>query len=318
MSIEDVNTRFPMVKYKTWRDQRAAEGLPDKGGVVVKADTTTDVQEDGKLTIAAGNDEKTIDILGDARSPTSATDTVQSPDEDTSTRPANVPIAIDARNDKLDLDKELRVATIEPGTDALQVPDMKLHDDHDHDHDHDHSDVEDETMPAQHSKEFYATPGDTCAICIDTIEEDDDIRGLTCGHAFHAACVDPWLTSRRACCPLCKADYYTPKPPVPGQTIDNDTPQAPRSAQLSPLRYNASQTRFTERTRHDFWLSSRSHRPRRETPRTTERPAQPAMLQRLSTLARPFSRGHSRGQSREQQARSLEEGSGGTTRATQV
>jgi hypothetical protein len=38
------------------------------------------------------------------------------------------------------------------------------------------------------------------------------VRGLTCGHAFHAACIDPWLTTRRACCPLCKADYYTPKP----------------------------------------------------------------------------------------------------------
>jgi len=51
--------------------------------------------------------------------------------------------------------------------------------------------------------ELLTNPGDSCAICIDTLEEDDDIRGLTCGHAFHAGCLDPWLTSRRACCPLC-------------------------------------------------------------------------------------------------------------------
>lgn len=60
--------------------------------------------------------------------------------------------------------------------------------------------------------ELVSDPGDTCAVCLDTIEDDDDIRGLACGHAFHAACIDPWLTSRRACCPLCKTDYYTPKP----------------------------------------------------------------------------------------------------------
>jgi Ring finger domain len=58
------------------------------------------------------------------------------------------------------------------------------------------------------------------------LEEDDDIRGLTCGHAFHAGCLDPWLTSRRACCPLCKADYYVPKPRPEGEV---PAPDADRS-----------------------------------------------------------------------------------------
>jgi len=92
--------------------------------------------------------------------------------------------------------------------------------------------------------ELLTNPGDSCAICIDTLEDDDDIRGLTCGHAFHAGCLDPWLTSRRACCPLCKADYYTPKPRPEGEPAENErsgrsgrrraeqasTPQPPQSA----------------------------------------------------------------------------------------
>jgi len=84
--------------------------------------------------------------------------------------------------------------------------------------------------------ELLTNPGDTCAICIDTLEEEDDIRGLTCGHAFHAGCLDPWLTSRRACCPLCKADYYTPKPRPEGEATEAErrrsgrTPQPPPSA----------------------------------------------------------------------------------------
>ncbi|PVH16258.1 uncharacterized protein CXQ87_004130 [Candidozyma duobushaemuli] len=48
----------------------------------------------------------------------------------------------------------------------------------------------------------------SCAICLDTYEPDDVVRGLICGHVFHAECVDPWLTRRRACCPICKRDYY--------------------------------------------------------------------------------------------------------------
>merc|ERR1712230_173251 len=81
---------------------------------------------------------------------------------------------------------------------------------------HDDED-DDEQIQNAVPAEQLPDPGDACAICLDTIEDDDDIRGLQCGHAFHASCVDPWLTSRRACCPLCKADYYVPKPRPEGE-----------------------------------------------------------------------------------------------------
>uniref|UniRef100_A0A060T9U9 ARAD1D17424p n=1 Tax=Blastobotrys adeninivorans TaxID=409370 RepID=A0A060T9U9_BLAAD len=49
---------------------------------------------------------------------------------------------------------------------------------------------------------------DTCAVCLEQMEDMESVRLLTCGHIFHAECIDPWFTMRRACCPLCKADYY--------------------------------------------------------------------------------------------------------------
>lgn len=48
----------------------------------------------------------------------------------------------------------------------------------------------------------------TCAICLEVLEDEDKVRGLVCGHVFHSECLDPWLTRRRACCPMCKRDYY--------------------------------------------------------------------------------------------------------------
>lgn len=56
------------------------------------------------------------------------------------------------------------------------------------------------------------TSGGLCAICIDSLEPDDDIRALSCHHVFHSACVTPWLTTRRALCPLCKTDFFVPSP----------------------------------------------------------------------------------------------------------
>ncbi|KAE8394731.1 hypothetical protein BDV23DRAFT_135639 [Aspergillus alliaceus] len=49
--------------------------------------------------------------------------------------------------------------------------------------------------------------GFLCAICMDSFEGETYIRPLTCGHIFHSSCVDPWLTRRRASCPLCNKSF---------------------------------------------------------------------------------------------------------------
>jgi hypothetical protein len=56
---------------------------------------------------------------------------------------------------------------------------------------------------------------ESCAICIDDYESGDELRALGCGHAFHKDCIDPWLITKRACCPVCKHVIAPPAPPPP-------------------------------------------------------------------------------------------------------
>ncbi|KAK5663775.1 hypothetical protein OQA88_4206 [Cercophora sp. LCS_1] len=211
MTMDEVNEKFPMLKYKNWVATRAQEGLPTRGGVSVppsRANSVRDVEgvapelpskEDGSKeerpttsTNAAVNEKQTPKHV---------------PKESTSSTVNAAP--------RTSTDAQL-VPTVSESATLSKDPNRTSQDDEDED---------DEHINAALPPECMGTSGDTCAICIDTLEDDDDVRGLTCGHAFHAVCLDPWLTSRRACCPLCKADYYTPKPrPLAPEPGDSSSP----------------------------------------------------------------------------------------------
>ncbi|KAI8058507.1 hypothetical protein BDF22DRAFT_44038 [Syncephalis plumigaleata] len=45
-----------------------------------------------------------------------------------------------------------------------------------------------------------------CAICLEDFVDDDQLRIMPCRHEFHIACIDPWLTTRKRFCPICKQD----------------------------------------------------------------------------------------------------------------
>lgn len=204
MTMDEVNDKFPMMKYKSWVSDRAKEGLPTTGGVSAPPTRPNSIREaDG---IIPGLTTKGRDSV-DGRPSTTI------PRENETT--AAVPLT--------DSEKPKDATTTASGNGQTSGPQTTTNNhlqrvsSEDFDGDDDHIDG---ALPP----ECMEAPGDTCAICIDTLEDDDDVRGLTCGHAFHAVCLDPWLTSRRACCPLCKADYYIPKPrPAPDATNPDGT-----------------------------------------------------------------------------------------------
>ena len=215
MTMDEVNERFPIIKYKQWRSTRAEEGLPTAGGITAPESRPASIRHE-KGVIQA--DQETIKTDEDAGTSKEVPASPLPPD-------VNLVKESDAKEGTtktLETPSSPTSTTTPPHTDSKAIsspPKISMADDDDDDEDPDQIQP---TLPA----ELLTTPGDTCAICLDTIEDDDDVRGLTCGHAFHASCVDPWLTSRRACCPLCKADYYVPKPRPEG--AENEETSRPR------------------------------------------------------------------------------------------
>ena len=208
MSMEEVNERFPLMKYKAWMTTRAAEGLPTAGGVAApSASRAASLRNaDGALPIAKNSEEvnrpetptegHTAEEKKESPLSTKAPEVISTPDEQRANGAETKVSQVKTEDVKATPEATPKAATSSEEQEELD---------------------DDDQIQMAVPTEMLANPGDSCAICLDTLEDDDDVRGLTCGHAFHAGCLDPWLTSRRACCPLCKADYYVPKPRPEGE-----------------------------------------------------------------------------------------------------
>jgi len=215
MTMDEVNERFPLTKYKNWVASRAREGLSTSGGVSAPSRPESIKNVDGiepsspVVTTSSTDDKSPAAVSQHDEIIISPATNHLGGDFGHERKSMEAPVAEKATSDNPEEAHSLeQVNTTASTVDKHPTATSEEEDDED---DHIHTAV---------PPELLTNPGDTCAICIDTLEENDDIRGLSCGHAFHAGCLDPWLTSRRACCPLCKADYYTPKPRAEGDVAD--------------------------------------------------------------------------------------------------
>ncbi|RMZ66561.1 RING-8 [Pyrenophora seminiperda CCB06] len=240
MTMDEVNTRFPVTKYKQWKSSRETEGLPANGGIATAPQSRAGSIKDVEATISAQDEgpaprtETAPDMARDAlASPPSTPHHTLSPRASVDSNPLKGEQVkhVEKQLEEAKAEKEKAVVgKTDNGQEHSATPITNVQEREDDSDDDDEDPIRTAAVP-----DMLAEPGDTCAICIDTLEDDDDIRGLACGHAFHASCVDPWLTGRRACCPLCKADYYVPKPrpeieidPATGRrsTVGVGSPQA--------------------------------------------------------------------------------------------
>ncbi|XP_078444799.1 uncharacterized protein LOC144713932 [Wolffia australiana] len=94
-----------------------------------------------------------------------------------------------------------------------------------------------------------AVDGGDCSICLGEFRDGDRLRVLPkCSHAFHVACIEPWLRSR-VNCPVCRAPILAPPAPAAGPRLEpRSAPAGPSSSVRIEVAEEQDEARGTETT----------------------------------------------------------------------
>ncbi|KAB2016023.1 hypothetical protein ES319_D08G067600v1 [Gossypium barbadense] len=72
-----------------------------------------------------------------------------------------------------------------------------------------------------------STVSGDCAVCLSKFEQQDQLRLLPiCCHAFHAQCIDTWLTSNQTC-PLCRSPLFASESDLMKSLLQSSNAAAP-------------------------------------------------------------------------------------------
>eukprot|EP00455_Lapot_gusevi_P039462 TRINITY_DN4425_c0_g1_i3.p1 TRINITY_DN4425_c0_g1~~TRINITY_DN4425_c0_g1_i3.p1 ORF type:complete len:272 (-),score=12.41 TRINITY_DN4425_c0_g1_i3:221-1036(-) len=64
-----------------------------------------------------------------------------------------------------------------------------------------------------------AEEDNTCVICSEEYQPDEELRVLPCRHVFHAQCIENWVLGFRPTCPCCRYDLSTNSYPSPENAV---------------------------------------------------------------------------------------------------
>ncbi|KUI58703.1 hypothetical protein VP1G_05968 [Cytospora mali] len=154
MTMDEVNEKFPMMKYKSWVASRAQEGLPTRGGISQPPSRANSLRDaDGIISLNKERDST-------EERPITSGASIKRQETDEMTIEHDEKISASATNAEAGAHSKSDPAT-------PSRTDSPASDDEDHDDEDDH--IHDALPP-----EMLESSGDTCAICIDTLEDDDD------------------------------------------------------------------------------------------------------------------------------------------------